>query len=84
MLSTCLQHAPTKGVCKPNVSQETIEINVVVIMLRLSPSSFTYAIIQVTSPYFASTSLNCKAMVKVVDGYSVITGAYRQVATRSF
>jgi hypothetical protein len=62
MLSTCPQHAPTKGVCKPSVSQEIIEINVVVIMLRLSPSFFTYAIIQIASSYFASTSLNCKAM----------------------
>jgi hypothetical protein len=31
-------------------------------MLRLSPSSSTYAIIQVASPYFASTSLNYKAI----------------------
>jgi hypothetical protein len=31
-------------------------------VLRLPPSSFTYAMIQALNPYFASTSLTYKAM----------------------
>ncbi len=58
----CPQHDPTKGVCKPNASQETIEVNEFVMVLRLPPSCFTYAMIQALSPYFASTSLTCKTM----------------------
>jgi hypothetical protein len=51
-----------KGLCKPNASQETIEVNAFVMVLKLPPSSFTYVMIQMLSPYFASTSLIYRAM----------------------
>ncbi len=57
----CPQMTP-KGLCKPNASQETIEVNAFVMVLKLPPSSFTYAMIQTLNPYFASTSLIYKAM----------------------
>jgi hypothetical protein len=47
---------------KPNVSQETIEVNAFVMVLKLPPSCFTYAMTQALSLYFASTSLTSRTM----------------------
>jgi len=42
--------------------KKTIEINAFITVSKLPPSSFTCAMIQMLSPYFASTSLTYKAI----------------------
>ncbi len=58
----CPQHAPTNVVINPNTSHDTTEVNVMVMVEKLPPSSLTYVITQTWSPCFARTSLTCKTI----------------------
>ncbi len=57
------QHFLVKGLANPNISHETIEVNTMVIVERLMPSSLTYAIIFAFNPCVYNTWFTCRAMV---------------------
>jgi len=58
----CPQQLPISGVVNPNSSQETTEVRALIIVLRLLPSSFTYARILTFNPYVVNISFTNMVM----------------------
>jgi hypothetical protein len=67
------------GVINLNTLQEIIEVKVVVIVVRLLPSYFTYAKILAFNPYVANTSFTC---IGIIVPY-VSTVSNNPIVTRS-
>jgi hypothetical protein len=59
----CFSTTPYEWCCQLEYLVKTIEVKVVVIVIKLLPSYFTYAKILAFNPYVGNTSFTCITMV---------------------